>query len=52
MTEENKRGAIRVKPDPMALRTRGTRTTHEALTIAGVATKIRQRGGRISVRRK
>ncbi len=52
MTEQNKRGAIRTKPDPMALRTKGRKTTHEALTVSGVATKVRQRGGRISVRRK
>ncbi len=52
MTEANIRGSIREKPDPMALRTRGTRTTYEKKTVSGVATKVRQRGGRISVRRK
>jgi len=50
MTEENKRGSIRAKPDPMALATKGRVTTHESLDIAGVPTKVRANSGRVTCR--
>jgi hypothetical protein len=52
MTEENIRGGIRSKPDPIAIATRGLKTTYEAQTIAGVATKVRVRSGKTICRRK
>jgi len=39
MVEQNKRGAVRKKPDPMALKTRGRVTTYEAKEIPGISTK-------------
>ena len=52
MSEDNTRGGVRKKPDPMALATKGRVTTYETVTIAGVGTKVRNRGGKIVCRRK
>ena len=41
MPDENVRGAIREKPDPMALATKGRKTTYEKKKIAGIGTRIR-----------
>jgi len=63
MTEENKRGAVRQKPDPMALQTGGRITTYEALEMRSSGIKIgprangsmkaviRPKGNRIVMRR-
>lgn len=50
MTEENIRGSVRSKPDPMAIATKGRVTTYEALTIPGIATKVRTKSGKIICR--
>ena len=50
MTEENKRGAVRAKPDPMALKTKGRVTTYESLSYPGVGLKVRPKSARLKVR--
>ncbi len=42
MTEKNERASIREKPDPMALRTKGRKTTYEKKKVAGIGARIRQ----------
>jgi len=48
--EENKRGAIRKKPDPMAMKTKGRVTTYESREIAGVGTRLRRVSTKVRVR--
>lgn len=36
MTEENKRGAVRSKPDPLAIATKGMKTTYEPRSLRGI----------------
>lgn len=48
---ENRRGAIRKNPDPMALATKGRKTTYEGRDIAGVNVIARLKG-RIKARTK
>lgn len=44
MAEENKRGGVRARPDPMAIATKGRVTTYEARDLPGINITPRLKG--------